>query len=135
MNAMGDDYYTESYGPARKSWLSGNMAQLTVLLTGIILTVTAYAILNILIQQMLNDERDSVIESARKSVSESIFDLEEAINASAAILSLSQGQTESAIHDNVLSAVPRLAFFDRVFWRQRNVGPRMAYVHTQHAGQ
>jgi len=101
---------------ARSGWISGNLAQLTVLLTGLALAGAAYAILNILIDQMVSEHHQRLIQDTRQSVIEKLVGLEKAISVAAAVTDLSSDQTGDKLRERVTDIVPDLSNFDRVFF-------------------
>lgn len=101
---------------ARSGWLSGNMAQLIVLLTGLVLAVTSYAILNVLIQQMLKDDMDRQVVTTQQTIGKNLGRLGQTINTAAIILSLSTEKPEKKLKEYMVSSVAGLMDFDRVFW-------------------
>ncbi|MEM6811746.1 MAG: PAS domain-containing sensor histidine kinase [Pseudomonadota bacterium] len=96
-------------------WLSTNMAQLMVFLNGLILTITAFAILNVFINEIVREE---LLETT-ESVQESIFDEYRKSEKILAALSVLLGQTTSFendyIQDYINKEVSASAFFDSVF--------------------
>ena len=99
--------------PEKKGWLSGNMAQLTVLLTGLVLAGTAYAILNILIQQMVTDHLERAVLETQHVITQDIGNLEKSVEALASIVSLSKDVAADKLRDSVVSSLPETDGFDK----------------------
>ncbi len=116
MNEVNDTKFISEQKMSRGSWTSGNMAQLTVFLTGLVLAVSAYAILNVLIQQMIKDDLQRQINSTQQSIGENLENLGQTINTAAIILSLSAEEAEAESREVILSSVGGIRDFDRVFW-------------------
>src|SRR5690606_31394724 len=98
----------------RKGWMSGNMAQLTVLLTGLALAATAYAILNLLIEQMVAEQQERLIQDTHQSVVEKLGGLEESITVIAALAGQPGGGGGQDFTRRVADTVPGIVHFDRV---------------------
>lgn len=121
-----EEEYDEA-APVRKrgkvrSLLAGSMAQLMVLMTGLVLAVTAYAVLNMLIQQMVRDDAERTFKSAQRAISERIVNLEHTINTTAMLAGLSHDSDLDTIVSRVHAAVADTVFFDYVFWVRRAPG-------------
>lgn len=91
------------------------MAQLTVLLTGLALAATAYAILNILIQQMVAEQHQRLMHETRQSVVEKLVDLEQSVDTAATFVGLSGNASEQVLRERIMAGVPGIVHFDRVF--------------------
>jgi len=99
--------------------MSGNMAQMTVLLTGLMLAAAAYAILNILINQMVEEHNQRLLQETRQSVIEKMTRLEKSMTVAATVVSLSGADLEGDFKKRIMAAAPDLTDFDRVFFVKR----------------
>ena len=106
----------------KSTWLTGNMAQLTVFLTGIVLAVSAYGILNILIQQMIEDDYRRTVKDAQASIRERIVGLEQAVITTSMLAGLSAEKSEASLADRITNAVPDARYFERLFWLRNGQG-------------
>lgn len=100
---------------AQTGLFSGSMTQLTVFLTGLVLAVTAYAVLNVLIQDVVRDDFQRSIDDTRTSIVGKLTGFEEAIRMAGAIVTLSGGGADEDIIRSIHESVPNTALFDRVF--------------------
>ncbi|MCB9991268.1 MAG: PAS domain-containing sensor histidine kinase [Rhodospirillales bacterium] len=101
--------------------MTGNMAQLTVLLTGIVLTVTAYAILNILIQQMIQDDFQRTVKGTQRSISERLVGLEQSVITMASMAGLlAANVSEAEMVQRINYAVSQTRHFDHVLFVRNN---------------
>lgn len=72
MNKIEQDNINAELDVGTKKWSSGHIAQLMVLLNGLILTFIAYFAINIFINDMMEQERRQLHEDSYKVVSENI---------------------------------------------------------------
>lgn len=122
MNKIEQDNINAELDVGTKKWSSGHIAQLMVLLNGLILTFIAYFAINIFINDMMEQERRQLHEDSYKVVSENIGNLEDAIKAAATITALSQDESITRLKEKIGYAVPRLEYFDRLMWVKNTGG-------------
>ncbi|GJL85366.1 MAG: hypothetical protein DHS20C02_11410 [Micavibrio sp.] len=101
-------------------WYSSYLPQITILLTGVILTVVAFAILNIFIQGQVSEEHSRITQSAADVLIEGTANLRRSVHMAATILSLPEEYADSASRSGLAKQVrdvaPSLNRFDQVIW-------------------
>lgn len=103
----------------RKRWLSGNMAQIMVLLNGFILTFTAYATLNVFIGQIISERVTSVYKEAREHMGNRLDDLEKNLQMAAAAISFSGTIPAQDIVTTFTSSMSEDGY-DQIYWLEQN---------------
>lgn len=109
----------------RKRWLSGNMAQIMVLLNGFILTFTAYATLNVFIGQIISERVTSVYKEAREHMGNRLDELEKNLQMAAAAVSFSGIIPTQDIITTFTSSMSEDGY-DQIYWLEQN--PEGKYV-------
>lgn len=103
----------------KKAMFKTNMAQLMVFLNGLILTATAYAVINVFIQQTIVDSLERNIHEAQAHISKEISDIERTFYALGSVISL----TENVNAQKLTSLVQDKSFsfrkFDQIFWIEK----------------
>lgn len=102
-----------------QGWLSGNMAQIMVLLNGLILTFTAFATLNVFITQIVEEGIVSVMYETREHLSDRFSDLEKGIQTAAASTSFSGKLEPDDIIKNFNNVFSYGDYFKDVFWLEQ----------------
>lgn len=97
-------------------WLTSGLAQVMVLLNGVILTVTAFYILNIFVKGMSNEEFRSVAEDAGRVFVEEISGQENTMRLISSVLMLSENANKSRVVEQIRRNVPGLSDFEQVIW-------------------
>ena len=92
------------------------MAQLMVLLNGLILTGTAFFILNIYVQEITQDEYKSVSKESSDAFIEHISDLENTMRLVSSILHVSKNSDRAILTSQIKLNVPSLSSFDQIIW-------------------
>ena len=72
-----------------RGWLSGNMAQIMVLLNGLILTFTAYFTLSVFMNQIVDDNLSTLTYETREHLNDRFSNLEKSILSASQIVSFS----------------------------------------------
>lgn len=103
----------------KRRWLSGGMAQIVVLVNGLILSFAAFIILNMFISGMMSGDQKRLVWDAQNKVEEDIGRLENLLRSASTILLTSRQMGDDAVRRNVLYGVPQLDKFERVFWLRR----------------
>lgn len=116
MDNIENNYLNAGVSDLSKRWSSGNIAQLMVLLNGLILTITAYIAINIFIQDMIAGERQQLKDESYKVIRESVGSLENTIKTVTTIVSLSEDSELQHLEEKVAYAVPGIESFDRILW-------------------
>lgn len=111
--------------PPRRG-LSGGVAQVIVLVNGLIITVVAFVVLNMFIQGMLRSDTQRLIWDMQNRIQEDVMGLERTLRSASTILITSRSVGDEAVRKNVLYGVPDLDRFDRVFWMRRAPGSEAA---------
>lgn len=122
MNNIEQDNINTELDVGAKKWSSGHIAQLMVLLNGLVLTFIAYFAINIFVHDMMEQERKQLHEDSYKVVSENIGNLESTIKAAATITALSRDENITKIKEKIGYAVQGLEYFDRLMWVQDTDG-------------
>ncbi len=112
-----------------ETWFSSHLPQIAVSLTGIILTVAAFAILNVFVQGQASDEYTRVTQDAADVIIEGTSDLRRSVQIAATILSLpeeykdkssekksAKARSRGDLADQVRDVAPSLNRFDQVLW-------------------
>ncbi|MCL4679470.1 MAG: PAS domain-containing sensor histidine kinase [Alphaproteobacteria bacterium] len=97
-------------------WLTSGLAQAMVLLNGVILTVTAFYILNIFVKGMSNEEFRSIAEDAGRVFVEEISGQENTMRLISSVLMLSENTNKTHVLEQIRRNVPGLSNFEQVIW-------------------
>ncbi len=97
-------------------WLTSGMAQLMVLLNGLILTGTAFYILNIYVQEITQDEYKNASKEASNAFVERVTDLENTMRLISSILHVSKNSDRTVLTSQIKLNVPGLSNFDQLIW-------------------
>ncbi len=97
-------------------WLTSGLAQAMVLLNGVILTVTAFYILNIFVKGMSNEEFRSIAEDAGRVFVEEISGQENTMRLVSSVLMLSENANKTHVLEQIRRNVPGLSDFEQVIW-------------------
>jgi len=86
MTVIGNDNYRPGLAPpkavrANGGWLSSNMAQLMVFLNGLILTIVAFATLNIFIEEIVRDGMNATTVEVQERIIQNYEGAQDSINA------------------------------------------------------
>ncbi|MBU0859937.1 MAG: PAS domain-containing sensor histidine kinase [Alphaproteobacteria bacterium] len=112
---------TTDWRPQRR-WMSGGVAQVVVLVNGLILSFAAFIILNMFIQGMMKEDLKRLIWDTHNKVEKDIGSLENVLRSASTILITSRPLGDEAVRKNILYGVPALDRFERVFWLRRKDG-------------
>jgi PAS domain S-box-containing protein len=98
MNSIGNDNYRPGLTPPEPvrqntGWLSSNMAQLMVFLNGLILTITAFATLNVFINEIVREELLETTQEVQEFIASEFAQAEKSLNAFATVLGQSENQS------------------------------------------
>ncbi len=99
-----------------RSWLSGNMAQIMVLLNGLILTFTAYFTLNVFINQIVQDDMSTLTYETREHLGDRFNNLEKSIISASQVVSFSWKLDTEDIITNFPLAFSYENLYDDIFW-------------------
>lgn len=97
-------------------WLTSGLAQAMVLLNGVILTLTAFYILNIFVKGMSNEEFRSIAEDAGRVFVEEISGQENTMRLVSSVLMLSENANKTHVLEQIRRNVPGLSDFEQVIW-------------------
>ena len=97
-------------------WLTSGMAQVMVLLNGVILTLTVFFVLTYSIQQMSKEEYRRTSEEAGRHLINSITNLENSMRLVSGLLRLSGISDRTLLAEQIRRNVPGLAQFDQLVW-------------------
>lgn len=109
-------------GAEKTRWLSSNMAQLMVFLNGLILTATAFSVLNVFINQMVIEGLIRTSEETQMIVSERYSDLEHTIFSVSSIIEQSTNINEKQIQKTLEDGLFPQKAFDAIFWLHEDAG-------------
>ncbi len=98
------------------NWLSGNMAQIMVFMNGLIVSITAFAILNVFIDQIVQDSFSTESSITRDYVEDRISLLERDVQSAASLVAFSKGNDDSRIIGKFKDAGKEL---DYLYWLKR----------------
>ena len=99
-----------------RSWLSGNMAQIMVLLNGLILTFTAYFTLNVFINQIVDDRISTLTTETREHLGDRFNNLEKSIISASQVVSFSWKLSTDDIITNFPLAFSYENFYEEIYW-------------------
>ncbi|PZO84019.1 MAG: PAS domain-containing sensor histidine kinase [Micavibrio aeruginosavorus] len=99
-------------------WLSGSMAQIMVLLNGLILTFTAFATLNVFIAQIVQEGVTSLTYETKEHLTERFSSLEKGMQAASSIVLFSGRLEPSSIVGNFNRNFSYENYYDRIYWLQ-----------------
>jgi len=110
-----------------KGWLPGNMAQIMVFMNGLILTITAFATLNVFIDQIIQESFSTETAVVRDDVMDRMTLLEKDVQTAASIISLSgsagDDQIAAKFDDNFKSQKE----FEQIYWlKKQDTGQYLA---------
>ena len=112
-----------------RGWLSGNMAQIMVLLNGLILTFTAYFTLSVFMNQIVDDNLSTLTYETREHLNDRFSNLEKSILSASQIVSFSWKLDTSDILNNFSQAFTYGGYYDQLFWLE-STGNGQYLVHT-----
>ncbi len=120
MNDIGNDNYQPGLEPPKpmrenSGWLSSNMAQLMVFLNGVILTITAFATLNVFISEIVREELIETTSKVQEQIFTQMTQAEKSINALSTIISQVDYGDNKAVQDYVSSEIKSSQYFDSLF--------------------
>lgn len=107
------------YNPAEGNWLSGNMAQIMVLLNGMILAVTAFTTLNVFITQIIDDSLLKQKEGVREYVESRLADADHDLQTAAALIAPAQTRDIRAVSEQIKAVFAPKQGFEQIFWLKR----------------
>ncbi|HEU4839364.1 MAG TPA: PAS domain S-box protein [Micavibrio sp.] len=112
-----------------RGWLSGNMAQIMVLLNGLILTFTAYFTLSVFMNQIVDDNLSALTYETREHLNDRFGNLEKSILNASQIVSFSWKLDTNDILNNFSQAFTYGGYYDQLFWLE-STGNGQYLVHT-----
>ncbi len=121
MNNIGNDNYQPGLTPPKPmrentGWLSSNMAQLMVFLNGVILTVTAFATLNVFISEIVREELLETTNKVQEEIFTNFSQAEKSINALSTILSQTESIDSQGVYDYVETEIKTSGYFDSLYY-------------------
>ncbi len=96
------------------------MAQIMLLLNGIVLSGLIYVVLGFYINDILKDDYQRLLTDTQQAISENLTDLDRSIRTISTILDLSGGADEGEIKNHIAYASGRLNRFDHILWIRKN---------------
>lgn len=132
MTVVGNDNFQKPVEvikkPEKTGWMSGHMAQIMVLLNGLILTITAFLTLSVFIGQIVQEGLTSVSYETRDHLGERFSNLEKAIQGAASIASFSGNLPSNDIVDKFRSSFSYEGAYERIYWlEQKEDGQYLAH--------
>ena len=120
MNSIGNDNYRPEYKspkPMKENtgWLSSNMAQLMVFLNGLILTITAFATLNVFINEIVREQLLETTSNVQERIFNEFEQAEKSLNALSAIVAQSDYENNKALKEYISSEIEASGHFDALF--------------------
>ena len=120
MNTIGNDNYRPGLTPpdpikGNGGWLSSNMAQLMVFLNGLILTITAFATLNVFINEIVREELLETTGKVQEYVVSEFGQAEKSINALATILAQTDFEQSKTVQQYIASEMQSSGYFDALY--------------------
>jgi PAS domain S-box-containing protein len=97
-----------------------SLAQLMVFINGVILTLTAYAALNIFISDMVKNEYKYVVEDSTKALQSNLGALESSLRTASKVISLSEKSNLNELRKDIEYSVPALDNYDQLLWINYN---------------
>lgn len=101
---------------AKPVWLSSGIAQILVLVNGIILTLTAFLIFNYYATKMTVDEYKVTSDNAGRALVESITSLENVIRLVSTVILVADNREYDGLTENIRRNIPNLSSFDQLIW-------------------
>jgi len=98
------------------SWLSSNMAQLMVFLNGLVLTITAFATLNVFIQEMVNDGYIRTADEVQERVQQHFEESADVLDSLNAILRVAEHLQQEEVIDLIQSSDLHHGYFSELYW-------------------
>ena len=125
MNSIGNDNYRPERKPPKpikenSGWLSSNMAQLMVFLNGLILTITAFATLNVFINEIVREELLETTSKVQEQIFNEFEQAEKSINALSTILAQADYQENQAVQDFISSEISDSGHFHSLYLIKNN---------------
>jgi len=96
-------------------WLSSNMAQLMVFLNGLILTITAFATLNVFINEIVREQLLETTSNVQERIFNEFEQAEKSLNALSAIVAQSDYENNKALKEYISSEIEASGHFDALF--------------------
>lgn len=109
-----------------RSWLSGNMAQAMVFLNGLILTFTAFATLNVFINQIVQEGVTSLSYETKEHLSDRFGNLEKSIQSASSVVLFSGRLDSATIVYNFNMTFSSEDYYEQIYWLERQ--PSGQYV-------
>ncbi len=103
-------------------WLRGIVAQGVVFITGLIIAVASYSILNVLIRQMVAEDFKQIVTETQEAVTDNIMSLQHNVRSVATIVSLSYNEGNTDLRARIVAALPADNKFERFYWVKRGSG-------------
>lgn len=103
-------------GAQKRRFLSSGVIQALMLLNGIILTATAFFVLNIFIQGIINDEYDRATRNTSGVMIEGISGLGHSLETVVSLLTLARNTDQDVLIDNIRNVTSGLTPFDQILW-------------------
>lgn len=104
------------HGARKKGRFAGNMAQIMVLLNGLILTFTAYFTLNVFITQIVDDGVSKISYETGEHLGDRFGNLEKSIQSASLITSFSGQMGANDIVSGFQSSFSYKEYYDQVYW-------------------
>ena len=104
----------------KKALFKANMAQLMVLLNGLILTATAYGVINVFIQQTIIDSLERNVHETQIHLSKEISNIEREFYALGSVVSLTDNITAEKLTNFVQDKSFSFDKFDQIYWIEKN---------------
>tara|TARA_R110002095_G_scaffold16697_4_gene19986 strand:+ start:2261 stop:4867 length:2607 start_codon:yes stop_codon:yes gene_type:complete len=97
-------------------WLTSGLAQIMVLLNGMIITITAFMVFSYFINGMSIDEYKRTSNEAGRALFESISNLENSMRLISSIIQLSENSDKDILVARIRRNLPDLSDFDQLIW-------------------
>lgn len=116
MNKPKNKVKVKSVANQKRMRLSGGMAQIMVVLNGLLLSVTAFFLMVLFVQGMTRDEYKRSSDAAGTVFAEKIIKLENAMRVVSGIMLLSDNPYRETMPEQIRRNVSGLSAFDQVLW-------------------
>lgn len=143
MSFAGNDNYRPGLNmpdPIRPGggWLSGNLAQLMVFLNGLILTITAFAILSVFIDEIVKEGLTKDTEETQQYIQNKYDEAQKSLLALSTIIEITGAISVEEIDEYAKEKSSELGYFEQIFWvyktnEEWNIVPLLADTFYQNA--
>lgn len=98
------------------SWLNSGLAQVVVIVNGLILTLTAFFVFGYYAKTMAIDEYKNTSQESGRVISKNISELENSMRLVSTVLLLSKDPNRNVLVEKIRRNIPNLSKFDQLVW-------------------